>query len=240
MRVHAARERLFDESPCPYLSVEAAGLTWLVATADRSVGRRLFVKQSRPEFAVLARAMEHVRAGGVFVDVGANIGTACLPSLRWFDSAVAIEPDPLNVRLLRANAALNGEETRVTVIERACSDRNGVATLRLAAGKHGNHSVGSTRPGQPSVEVPCSTVDAILSELGVAVDDVGMLWVDVEGHEVQVLEGAAGLIAAGVPAVFEVRDRNRGPVAAVLPTRTLLDLRDPGRRSFTDILALAT
>jgi hypothetical protein len=37
----------------------------------------------------------------------------------------------------------------------------------------------------------------------VSLSDVGLVWVDVEGHEPQVLDGLAGLIARSVPLTFE-------------------------------------
>jgi hypothetical protein len=76
----AARRNFFDQAGpvTQYLSVEAKGLTFLVATNDR-LGRGLFVRRWIKDFRELDRAVRLLserglfRPGSTFVDVGANI-----------------------------------------------------------------------------------------------------------------------------------------------------------------------
>jgi len=42
-----------------------------------------------------------------------------------------------------------------------------------------------------------------LAALGISPSEVGLVWVDVEGYEPQVLDGLAGLMARSVPLTFE-------------------------------------
>jgi len=49
-----------------------------------------------------------------------------------FSSVLACEPEPTNVRLLRANIALNGAEACVRALEVALSDHTRTATLDVA------------------------------------------------------------------------------------------------------------
>ena len=62
-----------------------------------------------------------------FVDVGANIGffTLAVAQRAAQGKVWSIEPDPQNVRLLRANVMLNGLEGRVEVHHAAASDAAG-------------------------------------------------------------------------------------------------------------------
>jgi hypothetical protein len=46
-------------------------------------------------------------------------------------------------------------------------------------------------------------VDDELERLGVALEDVALAWIDVEGYEPQVLDGLANLTACSVPIGFE-------------------------------------
>jgi hypothetical protein len=63
-----------------------------------------------------------------FVDVGANIGTHTLWALRYgFESAVCIEADADNFRLLRVNQILNDMEARP---RRGCHQAPSMAPLR--------------------------------------------------------------------------------------------------------------
>jgi hypothetical protein len=111
----ARRLAYFDEAEgyTPYLATRAGEALFLVKTEDKHIARSLFGKQARGELSVLGRAAAAVRglfsdahvAEGMFVDVGANIGTTSIPAVisEGFASALAIEPEPENVRVLRLN-----------------------------------------------------------------------------------------------------------------------------------------
>lgn len=212
------RARFFDglAAETELVSVRAGELTFVVSTSDESVARKLFVSGARTEFSVLQRAIERVRGRGVFVDVGANIGTATLPALAHFERAIAVEPEPLNASLLRANVALNGFSDRVAIHQAACSSEPGEVLLRLADRKHGGHAVRTAKPGSRSLTVPAVTIDGVLATEGVAPADVGLVWMDVEGHEQHALAGASAVIAVRTPIVVEARGRTGSAVLELL------------------------
>ncbi|MCL4768440.1 MAG: FkbM family methyltransferase [Hyphomicrobiaceae bacterium] len=154
-----------------------------------------------------------LRPGGVFVDIGANIGTQTTYAMASgaFAHAVAIEPDPHNFAILKRNIALNGLEGRVTVIAAAASSAAGPLTLRRHRKNYGAHSVEdrlAARRGE-AVRVAGVTVDGALEELAIAPGRVALVKIDVEGHELAVLEGAGALRAAHVPMLVEVTAEGR-------------------------------
>jgi hypothetical protein len=53
-------------------------------------------------------------------------------------------------------------------------------------------------------------VEDALGELGLPADKLGLIWVDVEGHEPQVLRGLGSLLARRVPIAFEFAPRRYG------------------------------
>jgi FkbM family methyltransferase len=222
------RKRFFAEAArySDYVSVEAAGFTFLVPTDDAAAGERFFRTRSGSEFVVLRRACDRISSGGVFVDVGANIGTTTLPALRHFDRALAVEAEPRNASLLRANIALSGLEDRVVVRQCACSSTDGEVQLRLSE-KHGGHAVGPAKPGDRVVVVPAATLDRLLDSAGLAAADLGLVWLDVGGHEEDVLRGAASVLERRVPLVVEIRLRTAPAVQRLLaPTYSrAVDLR---------------
>lgn len=210
-----ARAALFDAAGAvtPLIGVETKVGTFVVDTTDPHVSRSLFVKRSRKELAVLRRALAlldelgGVRRG-VFVDVGANIGTTTLAAVRsGFAEAVALEPDARNCRLLRMNVAANGAEAAVRTLELAASDTVGVAGLDVTSPKSGLPTLAPPkgRPeGRRVVPVATTTLDRLAAEGIVPAERVGLLWIDVEGHEARVLAGAQRLVERGVPVVFEL------------------------------------
>ena len=227
--VRGAREHFWAEAArhTELLSVQVDGLTFVISTRDESVGRRLFVSGARSEFEILRRAVARVETRGVFVDVGANIGTATLPALAHFERALCIEPEPFNASLLCANLVLNELDGRALVHRAACSAQEGKLSLRLAVSKHGGHSIRPEKAGVPSITVDAVTIDGVVAAAGLQPDDVGLVWMDVEGHEHLALAGAGAVIAAGVPFVVEVRARTAVEVVALLSGyERFVDLRD--------------
>jgi FkbM family methyltransferase len=220
------RERFFQDAASftPLVGVESDDdLLFVVPTWDQRVGRKLFVATRRKEMKQLRRALE-LLAGhgfaprGTFLDVGANIGTTTLPALALgFDRAVAIEPSPENVRLLRANATLNGLEGRLTVIEAAAADRAGRGALRVHAKNSGGHRLHDD--GIP--------VDLVrLADVG---SGASMIWMDIQGAEHSALAGAGDLVGT-VPIVVELsRGKPRETAALLAAYRHAYDLADAAR-----------
>lgn len=198
----------------PLLGVESDIGLFCVSPYDYGQGRRMFVNR-RISYRPLAHALETARAGGsdpagdgrVFLDVGANIGIVTITALRrhGFERVVSIEPEPGNFRLLAANVALNGADAQVRAFNVAVSSSAGEAPLLVNRGSHGEHAlaVGGAAEGADVVTVPTQPLDDILADAGHRPEDVGFLKIDTEGHEPRVLEGAAGLLAAGPPAMLE-------------------------------------
>jgi FkbM family methyltransferase len=203
-----------------YVSVDAGSAVYLVRTQDQNVGRSLFLKQTRGEMRVLARAVAliHAVAGGEgiarrqFLDVGANIGTTTISALidHGFGTAVCFEPEPANLLTLRLNLLLNGLEDRAHALGAAVSDVSGTAELLVDLEQGGKHQIASdtemvrsdqTR-SQP-ISVPAVTLDGLIERGGIRPDEVGLLWMDAQTHEGHILQGASQLVERGTPIVLE-------------------------------------
>jgi len=156
--------------------------------------------------------MGNPQKGRAVVDVGANIGTSAIPLLTRFGATrvFAFEPDALNFRLLRCNLILNELEGQVTARRAAISDADGEVILEMSAGNLGGHqirvegaSAAVEQRGESTwttVPVEAVTLDGALKG---ALDEIGLVWVDTQGHEAQVLAGAQGLLSRRVPWVIE-------------------------------------
>ena len=193
------RRAVYDAMPVPYL-VTGHPEHFVVATADKVIGRELFL-HGEFDFAKLQTALAIIEREGLprpqhLIDVGANIGTIVIPALArgLMQSATAIEPHPTNLRLLRANLALNGLSERVRVLAQAVGAESGASLfLTESSSNSGNHSIGRT--GLP---IPSSRLDDVECPR-----DGALLWMDIEGYEGHALRGAPNLLAAGIPVVCE-------------------------------------
>lgn len=148
-----------------------------------------------------------LRPGDVVLDVGANIGFLTALAGRLVGPqgrVIAFEPVPANARLVRRNAALNGQ-AHVEVVEAAVGDHAGVATLVLARHAGGAALAEADRPPDACGElrVALMTLDGWLAANAARLPGpVRLVKIDVEGAEPAVLRGAAGLLAQAGPQVL--------------------------------------
>src|SRR3954447_2477076 len=128
--------------------------------------------------------------GELAVDVGANIGYVT-SLLAWRvgpqGKVVAFEPNPPVADRLHRHADDNG-----TVHRPAVSSAAGSSVLVVPEGFDRNQGTATLEAAGEGVAVDTTSLDA---ELGAS--SVGVLKIDVEGHEAAVLEGASGLLSQG-------------------------------------------
>jgi FkbM family methyltransferase len=144
------------------------------------------------------------------VDVGANRGFYSYAFTRRFRRVVAFEPNPSIVADLERLGAANLEVHNVALssgegkLELYVPRVNGQEQHGWASFDRGN------LPGATDfkvLEVPVRPLDAF------GLKGVSFIKIDVEGHEVAALAGAAATIRDSQPTVLiEVKDRNRGEV----------------------------
>lgn len=237
----AERERFFRSAAefAPGVLVDTAWGCFAVSTTDLTVGRDLFARGARRDMKMVRRVVQVLRRLGqgwrlersTFVDVGANVGTTTVAALHKlpFVRAVACEPEPGNLRLLRANVGLNDLGGRVLVRAAAVGESSGTLELVVDPSNSGGHYVGSG-PGARST--PVTTLDALAREGAFKPRDVGLIWLDVQGHEGYVLAGASRLRARGVPVLFELYPEGLGTEGlaclvahTAAPYTHLLDMR---------------
>jgi FkbM family methyltransferase len=129
--------------------------------------------------------------GATFVDIGANKGDFALFAARLVGESgrvVAIEPEKQNCEWIRRSIELNGYRN-IDLVEAAVGSQEGVADLHLSDVTSWHTLVERPPFTSPASEpVRVRTLDTVLTELGVHAVDA--LKLDVEGWEMEVLEGA--------------------------------------------------
>lgn len=166
-----------------------------------------------PELRLLPALCDPARLS---VDVGGNEGGYAWHMRRFSRGVAVFEPLPELAAHL-ARGFLFDRSVRVHQV--ALSDRIGTVSLRAPVSGAGVNTglatieAGNALGGEAtrSFAVPMRTLDSY------ALRDVGFVKIDVEGHELAVLRGAGGLIAASRPNfLIEAQDMHRaGAVASV-------------------------
>jgi len=131
----------------------------------------------------------HTPIGGVFVDVGANVGTYAMVLARHVGASgkvIAIEPHPVTHARLAFNRCASGF-TQVQLVAAAAGASDGELMIATDGDNLGaSHIVSGDRPGN-AIRVPSLRLQRILDDAGV--DYVDALKIDVEGFEDRVLTG---------------------------------------------------
>ncbi len=130
---------------------------------------------------------QHTAAGGVFVDVGANVGTFSLVMARHVGpqgTVIAIEPHPTTFARLSFNSAASGAK-QVRLVQAAAGESDGELMIETDGGNLGASHVVTGAASAEAIKVPSLRLTRILDEAHVA--KVDALKIDVEGFEDRVL-----------------------------------------------------
>jgi FkbM family methyltransferase len=164
--------------------------TFLVVSRGMT-GATQHVYTGLSDFAESALLLHMLRENHLFVDVGANVGVYTVLAAGVVGAQViSIEPVPQTFSKLRANLRANDIVDKVTPHNIGVARQEG--TLRFTADQDTmNHVIKDEAWKGPSIEVPVSTLDAIL--VGRAPT---LIKIDVEGWESEVLAGAASTLSS--------------------------------------------
>jgi FkbM family methyltransferase len=198
--------------------VEAPGSTFpfLVSLQDRVLSRVLLGRRDF-DLDIMDEAIRalttltgiHPVRHRHLIDVGANIGTTSVYAVTLYeaDHVTAIEPSPTNVKLARCNAILHDVADQITIYDGAATNFSGRVDLGLSATHLADHRVvttGAERIGQYTPRAGVVSVRAVkLDELDLDPASIGLIWIDTQGHEGHVLDGAQELLVAGPPLMLE-------------------------------------
>lgn len=153
--------------------------------------------------------------GDVFYDIGANVGIYTIPAAHRVGPTgrvCAFEPHVGNVEGLLRNVTENGLGDRVTVVGVALHSKNGMLDFRysdLGAGT-AMSQLARDRDAFGQELAPVATELKRAAALDDLIDEVGLpaphyVKLDVDGNELEILKGMAGLLAsARAPAAIQV------------------------------------
>ena len=202
---------------------------WL-APAAKVLAPRLFWRRkygilkrlgdSRADIGLVASLCDPNR---VSVDIGADVGEFSIAMLAVSKSVVAFEPRPAQARELAAMFEAVGAPVRVEAV--ALSDEPGVTAMRVVAGAPGRSTIDSHNALSDADDGSVQTIDVQVRPLDeLHLDDVGLVKIDVEGHELAVLRGAADTLRRNRPAIVVEAEERHHPRAVAAITDFLAPL----------------
>ena len=171
------------------------------------------------EFVFLRQVLE---PGMVVLDGGANEGLFSLYAAHRIGSrglVLAVEPSRREFARLEANIGVNRLDN-VRTFKAALGSRVGEALLAVAQARHaGMNAIEADDRGEPTADwiesketVPLETIDELVARSGI--NRLDLVKLDIEGSEVNALEGARATIARFQPTILleaeEARLRSQG------------------------------
>lgn len=209
--------------------------TRLLLDPRNYIDREIVLKGGYEADAIAAFVAE-ARACDAVLDIGANIGLYSIAVARGTGAeVVAFEPDPRNLAQLNANLFLNGLETRVRVRGEAVGAMASAGTL--FAQRDGTDfstalSGMAERPaGAVEIAVPVVALDGLYPWKGRRL----AIKMDIEGYELQALQGMTALLADNsVHLQIEIAPQNLERARTVLTDCGLVERpqRDPAGKDY--------
>src|SRR6266446_9764106 len=186
--------RLEQDWPGGFTLHRNGDLVYVPAPVDAR-GRHALLHPPQAHPAVLA----FLHPGSVAIDVGANLGEWTVPLARSVGAAgrvIAIEPAPRSAAALEATLAANALR-QAEIFRCAIGDHDGqtefaVPVVTSARTDTGRARIGPGRTGYEALRVPLRRLESLAAEL--TLDRLDLIKIDVEGHERQVLDGAASIL----------------------------------------------
>lgn len=169
------------------------------------------------------------RRGWVVVDGGAHMGFYAMRAASMVGAqgkVIAVEPEPANFAILERNIKAN-RLGNVIAIQAALADKVGLG--KLSRTRMSTTHYLTDLESSDSLTVRALTLDSLLQQVGLR--KVDLVKLDVEGAELQVLEGAKNTMLSSPSAKFVVEPSNTD--SAIKVENFLTQYRQSVRRVYT-------
>lgn len=192
----------------------------LVYQDDQIIGRSLVAsgafQESKISEVVDYLKKEYAFNPELFIDIGANIGTHLIYALnsRLFGRAIGIEANSENFKLLQSNVLINELSEKADLFRVALSDKTGALQMELSNENYGDHRIRPTIKSPVTlgeelerkvVDILAVTVDEFFEQHSYSVKNA-LIWLDTQGHEGHIFDGAASTFYCGEPYKFIVTE----------------------------------
>lgn len=163
---------------------------------------------------------KHFHDYNVFLDIGSNIGTYSILMAKKGLQCIAFEPVKSNIEALKTNIRLNNLEAKICVMPVALGAKTHSANftfdpVNTGASHLTEYSDILEETHNPEFEdIKIEPLDKIVNTLGIKPDDRIFIKIDVEGMEINVLEGAVEFIKSH-PHLFMVLESKHSGKKAI-------------------------
>ena len=202
--IRILRDKVYAGHQAQYYTIPGEGFGLLLDIANP--GHRMFLTKHREDH-VVRFLKKYVRSDWVVFDVGAYVGFYTLLLAKLAKCVVAFEPIPALSVLITESCQLNGiSNVIVETIAAGNAERFVEITVeKNATGFGQSSSIARRWVGSEHLIVPMKRLDTYVRENGIG--QIDLLKIDVEGAEVEVLQGSLYILKQHQPIlVIEFND----------------------------------
>lgn len=185
------------------------------------IGRKIyrkghFQRENVERLLAVLRQRGLLKPNKTLLELGGNIGTQTIyfALSKAFRHIVTVEPDPRNFKLLRTNIDQNNLREEITAINVAAGESEGTLDFFMHRDNHGKSSALRQSGRDIEIKVAVKPVTTMLTEAGVTPDDIGLIWMDIEGYEPVASRSMQPLLAQRVPFYMEFSPVFYGPAGS--------------------------
>ena len=134
------------------------------------------------------------------LDIGANIGNHSIFFAKMFKKVYAFEPSPITYEVLKINSKFASETKNIEPLNFGLSDIDGSLQFLIDHSNIGGSAiVNNNETSENTIEVNVKKLDGLTIMKG---EDIALIKIDVEGHELKVLTGAINVLSKNMPAIL--------------------------------------
>ena len=184
---------------------------FILFTNDNVISKEMFIN-GKFDLTKLEKTLEFLKEKKIktIYDIGANIGTICIPAIKrgLIENAFAVEPEKKNFELLKLNISLNNLEDKIVSHNYALSNKDDeFVEMEIAPDNYGDHRIKNKvnfnihgEEDRKTVKVKTKKFDTLFKNVNPLNN---LVWMDTQGYEPVILSGANNLINSKTPLVLE-------------------------------------
>ena len=186
---------------------------YIVNSSDIAIGRSLYINGhfEFDTFLYALKILENKIKKKTLIDIGANIGSICIPAIKRkiFENCIAIEPEPYNYNLLSKNIFINDVNDKIETLNIALGQFDDEQLkFELSVDNFGDHRIKSNskeknfynEDKRKIITVNTKKLDTIMKRFN---PKDTFIWIDTQGYESFVLDGGINTLSKKTPMVIE-------------------------------------
>ncbi len=158
-------------------------------------------------FKLIAEKTAVAYLGGVFLDIGANIGTTSIYACKKQSgiNVIAFEAGKDNYDVLRCNCIINRLENSIVCENIALSNTEKEVKYKYNMQNPGGSAIICEKENadENTVLLKTTTLDNYLAEKDIKPEDICCIWMDTEGHEAEIIDGAMTVLRKNPVPLFQ-------------------------------------